>query len=91
MLQGRLRMSCGCLGVAFLTFADRLLEMGYALLNMGVGLLLFGGLGMGQRGLGVGGEDIGMAHLAVLNGFFGMLDGLGDMILLRQRDLRRQE
>jgi hypothetical protein len=60
---------------------DGSLQMRNSFRRMGIRLLLLGRLGMRQRCLGMGYEKIGMALFSMRNGFFGVTDSFGQMIL----------
>jgi hypothetical protein len=58
---------------------------------MGIWLLLLGRLGMRQRCFGMGYEQIGMALFSMRNGFLGVTDGFGQMILGQGEAWRESE
>jgi len=69
------------IGMSLLAVLDGSLQMRNPFRRMGIRLRLLGRLGMRQRCLGMGYEKIGMALFSMRNGFFGVTDGFGQMIL----------
>ena len=67
--------------MSLLAVLDGSLQMRNPFRRMGIRLRLLGRLGMRQRCLGMGYEKIGMALFSMRNGFFGVTDGFGQMIL----------
>ena len=57
----------------------------------GFGFLLLGRLGMRQRRFGMGYEQIGMALFSMRNGFLGVTDSFGQMILGQGEAWRESE
>jgi hypothetical protein len=79
------------IGMALLAMLDGGLQMRNPFRRMGIWLLLLGRLGMRQRCFGMGYEQIGMALFSVRNGFFGVTDGFGQMILGQGEAWRESE
>ena len=77
-------------GVLQLAVLDGGLQMRNPFRRMGIWLLLLGRLGMRQRRFGMGYEQIGMAFFSMHNGFLGVTDRFGQMILGQRRGLARE-
>ncbi len=90
MRQGFFGMGGRGFRISLFTSINGRVEMHNALLCMWIVLFGLGRLSMLEGGLGMGHEDVGMSLLAMRDGLFRMLNGLGHVILCEDKTRRHQ-
>lgn len=85
MLESLFGMRCRCFGVLFLALGDGRFEMLDALFRVRVRFGFFGSLGVFQRSACMGDEHICMSRFPMGDGFLGVVDRLGEVILGHSR------